>query len=82
MGSGGIASSFLALALDGGEWSASRPQYPLYWGLDGSQNRPGYYGEEKSLFSISGNRTPTPRSSARSLVDVLTELSRLLDIGM
>jgi hypothetical protein len=54
-GSGGIAPTFLTSALDGGEWSASRPcrfssgkgpRYQLERGLGGAQNRSECCGEE------------------------------------
>jgi hypothetical protein len=58
-GSEGIASPFLTSALDGGEWSASRPcrftpgrnstRYPLVMRLGGPQGRSGSCGEEKNL---------------------------------
>jgi hypothetical protein len=58
-GSGGIAPhAFLTSALDGGEWSASRPgrftpqgkspRYPLDRRLGESQSRSGYGDEEKN----------------------------------
>jgi hypothetical protein len=34
MGSGGIAPPSLTLALDGGEWSASRPGHFIPWEID------------------------------------------------
>jgi hypothetical protein len=48
---------FLSLALDGGEWSASRPggftpQYPLYGRLSGPQRRYGHYREEKNVLPL------------------------------
>jgi hypothetical protein len=57
-GSGGIAPRNLTSALDGGEWSASRPGrfctrerapwYPLVRGLGGPQSRSERGGEEKN----------------------------------
>jgi hypothetical protein len=58
-GSGGIAPPFLTSAVDGGEWSASRPgrfiargrspRYPLDRRLGGPQGQSGRCGEEKNL---------------------------------
>jgi hypothetical protein len=60
-GSGVIAPPFLILALEGREWSASRPGrftpgeiYPLDSGLGVSQRRSGRRGEEKNL-ALAGN---------------------------
>jgi len=47
-GSGGTAPLILASALDGGEWSASSPWYPLGRRLNGLQSRSGRGGEEKN----------------------------------
>jgi hypothetical protein len=57
--SGAIAALCLASALDGGEWSATRPccftpggechWYPLDRRLGGPQSRSGCCGEEKNL---------------------------------
>jgi hypothetical protein len=67
MGSVVITPPFLTSALEGGEWSASRPcrftpeerapRYPLDRRLAGLQSRSGRYGEEKNV-APSGNRTP------------------------
>jgi hypothetical protein len=62
-GSGGIAHAFLTSALDGGEWSASRPGRFTHWErapnllerrLGGRQSRSGCGSEEK-------NSQPLPR---------------------
>jgi hypothetical protein len=60
----GIAPPFVTWALDGGEWSASRPchftaggkslQYPLYRRLDGLQSRSRRCEELKTLFPLPG----------------------------
>jgi hypothetical protein len=75
--------SFLTSALDGGEWSASRPgrslppekdlRYPLYRKLGGPQSRPGQRLEEKS-FAPAGDRTSIALSSSPSSDTILTEL--------
>jgi len=61
LGTGGIA--FLTLALDGGEWSASRPGicslgespwYPLDRRLGEPQSRSGYAGDEKNSQPLPG----------------------------
>jgi hypothetical protein len=53
--------SFLTSALDGGEWSASRPyrftpekeyRYPLNRRLGGPQSRSGRFGEEKKTICL------------------------------
>jgi hypothetical protein len=64
---------FLTSALDGGEWSVSRPVRFTPWGmsarypenrrLGGPQSRSGQREEEKIL-DPTGTRTPTPRSSS------------------
>jgi hypothetical protein len=64
---------FLASALAGGEWSASRfgrftpgertPWYPLDRRLGGPQSWSGRRGEENTLHPT-GTRIPTPRSSS------------------
>jgi hypothetical protein len=61
--------SFLTSALDGGEWSASRPGRALPWGkdprypldrrLDGPQSRSGHKGQRK-------NPLPLPQIEPRS----------------
>jgi hypothetical protein len=70
-GSGGIAPSCFASALDGGEWapsppglftSAEMPRYPLERRVSGPQRRSGCSGEEKNLTQA---------------VAIPTELSRL-----
>jgi hypothetical protein len=77
MGSGGIAP--LTLALDGGEWSASRPghftpggknpRYPLDRRLGGPQNRSRRGGVERDL---SPCRESNPDRPAYSLVTILS----------
>jgi hypothetical protein len=64
---------FLTSALDGGEWSTSRPglfipgegapRYPFDRTLDGPQIRSGRHREVKIL-TTTDTRTPTPRSSS------------------
>jgi hypothetical protein len=76
---GGVYSSysFLTLALDGGEWSASRPGRALPRGMDppvpivqeaGWASEPVWTQrlEEKS-FAPAGDRTPIARSSSQTL---------------
>jgi len=62
-GSGGTAPLILTSALDGGEWSTSRPgrfspgkelQYQLYRRLARSQNQEESLGEEKNLLPVPG----------------------------
>jgi hypothetical protein len=74
----------LTSALDGGEWSASRPGrftprkspwYPLDRRLDGPQNRSGYGGEEKNSQALLGLEPPILQLVAQRYT---TELSRLL----
>jgi hypothetical protein len=72
-----MASVFFTSALDGGEWSASRPCLfipgetgpGINWRLSGPQSRFGRYGEE---LAPAGNRTPIFQP-----VSIPTELSRL-----
>jgi hypothetical protein len=58
-GSGGMAPPFMKSALNGGEWSASRPcrftpgkrpRYPLCRRLGGPQTLSERYGEEKNKY--------------------------------
>jgi hypothetical protein len=68
-------------ALDGGEWSVSRPgralpqgkdpPYPLHRRLGGSQSRSGHGLEEKS-FASAGDRTPVVKSLVRHYTDWAT----------
>jgi hypothetical protein len=82
--------SFLISILDGGKWSASRPdRYTLNRRLDGSQKRSWYLGEEKHL-TLRDFRLPataktssvahvgirTPDSQTRGLVTIPTTLPR------
>jgi hypothetical protein len=74
-------------ALDGGEWSASRPSlftpqgksfwYPLDRRLGGPQSRPGRGGEEKNSQPLLGLEPPIIQPVAQRYT---TELSRLLKI--
>jgi hypothetical protein len=62
MGSGGITAPFLTSALDGDEWSVSRPgrftreekapQYPLDMRLGEPQSLSGRYGVAKNLLPL------------------------------
>jgi hypothetical protein len=69
MGSGSIAPPFLTPALDGGEWSASRP-----YGVTSGETAPGthwirgWVGPRAGL----GNRTPLLSCAAHSLLAVPT----------
>jgi hypothetical protein len=75
----------LTSALDGGEWSHSRPGrftlkgkstwYPLARRLGGPQSRFGRGGEEKNSQPLPGIETPIIQPVAHSCT---TELSRLL----
>ena len=71
--------SFLTLALDGGDWLASRRDHfstgkeflcLLDRRLCGPQSRSGRFGELKNLLPLTGIRTP--RRPARSLVSAPT----------
>jgi hypothetical protein len=71
--------SFLTSALDGGEWSASRPGertplYPLYRRLGGPQSRSGHRGYRKNPFSFAGDQTPLARSFSPWPDIIVTEL--------
>jgi hypothetical protein len=48
---------FLTSALDGGEWSASRPWYPSEKRLGGRHSRSGGDGEQKNIPAPAENRT-------------------------
>jgi hypothetical protein len=64
----------LTLVLDGGEWSASRPdrsttgkshRYPFGMRLGGSQSRgSGHEGAEKNSHPLPGLEPPPPQSSS------------------
>jgi hypothetical protein len=61
--------SFSTSALDGGEWSASRPgartpRYSLYRRLGGPQSRSEPRGERKNPFVSAGERNSIARSSS------------------
>jgi hypothetical protein len=68
--------SFLTLALDGGEWSASRPgralsrgkdpRYPLYRSQDGPQSRSGHRGYRKNPLPLPGIEPRSPGRPVRS----------------
>jgi hypothetical protein len=66
MGSGGIAPLFLTLALDGGEWSASRPDrftpgeraLGIYWIGGLMSPRIGLNLLEEKIPTFAGNQTP------------------------
>jgi hypothetical protein len=84
-GSGGIAPPFLTSALDGGEWSASRPGrytpeerapplYPLARRLGGSQSGSGRCEEKKNLPLLGIEHLP---SSPQPVVTP-SDLSRLI----
>jgi hypothetical protein len=82
MGNGDIVPAFLNSALDGGEWSASRPDYFTlgervlftHWIADWVDSSIGLDAVEMNKAYTAGNRTravPQP-------VAIPTELSRLL----
>jgi hypothetical protein len=50
--SGGIARPFLTLALDGGEWSASRPCHFTPWGALGTHWRCSWVGRRAGLDAV------------------------------
>jgi hypothetical protein len=69
-------------ALDGDEWSASRPcrfipeerrQYPFDKRLDGSQSRSDRFGEEKN-FAPDRNRSPAFQLSYQGSVIIMVQL--------
>jgi hypothetical protein len=71
MGKWGIAPPLLISALDGGEWSASRPGRftpreiaPGTQWLCGPQSRSGRYEEDTNL-APAGNRTPAVQTVTR-----------------
>jgi hypothetical protein len=69
-GSGGIAPSFLASALQRGEWSASRPSLFTSWEIDSGTNRiAGQDAVEKGKFYHAGNRTRVIQSVTRRYTD-------------
>jgi hypothetical protein len=75
---------FSTSALEGGEWSASRPGHvlapekdprcPLYRRLGGPQNRSGHRNYRKNPFASAGDRTSIARSSNPQSDIILTEL--------
>jgi hypothetical protein len=82
MEEGRYSCTIINLALDGGEWSASRlcrinppPSAPCT--NCGHQTRSGRYGEEKNLFPLPGIEPQLVGRPAHSLVAVPTELFRL-----
>jgi hypothetical protein len=77
--------SFLILALDGGDWLASRLDHfstgkeflcPLDRRLCGPKSRSGRFGDQKNLLSLT--RIQTPGRPARSLVSPSATSFRLL----
>jgi hypothetical protein len=66
--------ALLTSALDGGEWSTSRPscftpkerapQYPFDWRLSGPQSQSGCVGEKKKKSIFTGNRNPVVQPAA------------------
>jgi hypothetical protein len=68
--------SFSTSALDGGEWSASRPnralapgkdpRYPLYRRLGGPESRSGHRGYKKILSPLPGIESQSPGRPTRS----------------
>jgi hypothetical protein len=88
-GSGGIAPSFVALALGGCEWSDShlycftlRETAPdtLYRRLGGPQSWSEHCGEEWNILPLPGIKPQLLSHPACSLVTILTELSQLLKL--
>jgi hypothetical protein len=86
-GSGRIAPVFLTVAVDGGDWSATRlcrftprgksPQSPLDRSLGEPQSRSGRCGEEKDL----ALPEIEPGSSSPYPIAILTEVSELPQIS-
>jgi hypothetical protein len=79
-GRGGIAPvHFTTSALDGGEWSASRPgralprgkdpRYPLDRRPGGPQSRSGLKRLEEKHFASAGDQTPDVQSVVRHYTD-------------
>jgi hypothetical protein len=64
---------FFTLALAGGEWPASHPQYPLDRRLGGPQNRSRLCGGVKKLAST-GIQTPAVQPIALAIPTVLSWL--------
>jgi hypothetical protein len=90
-GSGYITPPLLTTALNGGEWSTSSSnrftpggkssRNPLDMRLGGSQSRSGLYREyEKNHLPLPRIEPQLSRHSARSLVPIPTELSRLINL--
>jgi hypothetical protein len=69
-GSGGIAPSFLASALNGSELSVTQ-----YRRLDRFQIRSARYGEVQNIFTMPGIEPRLLGRPARSLIAIPTELS-------
>jgi hypothetical protein len=82
--------SFPTSALEGGEWSASRPgralgpgkgpRYPLYRRLGGPQSRSGHRGYRKKSFRLSRGSNldrPAVQPLARHCTDSATRLTNL-----
>jgi hypothetical protein len=79
-GVGYSSTHSLTLALDGGEWSASRPQvkspcYPLDRRLGGPQSHSGRGGKEKNSQTLPGLEAPIMQPVDKRCT---AELSRLL----
>jgi hypothetical protein len=76
--SGGISPPFLTSALDGGEWSASRPGRFTPWGksplypLDRRAPEPVWTLWRRETFCSAGNRTRAVQSVARCYTDSST----------
>jgi hypothetical protein len=88
MGNGGRAPQFLTSALDGGEWSASRPcrftpaeTVPTtHWIGGWVDPRGGMDTVDKNLLPLHRIESRFLGRPARSLVAILTELSLLLPL--
>jgi hypothetical protein len=68
----------LTSALDGSEWSSSRPGHFILW-LE-PQSRYGWCSEERNLLALPGIEPRFNCWPARALVAISTELSLSLEI--
>jgi hypothetical protein len=80
MGIRGIAPPFLTSALDGGEWSASRPgRFTV--GEIASQSRSGRWGEEKNpARQVSNSGHPAHSASLYGLIYVRISTAEMQEV--
>jgi hypothetical protein len=89
-GIGNISPPFLTSALDGGEWSASRPclfnpqknlQYPLDRILGGPQIPSGRCGAEKNILHLPGNEPGRPAHRISNVITARTHMRTFLGLN-